>query len=724
VAITESQKELTSTKGKAALVEIWSKEIENASKKEANFRKEANSYLDVYRNVANNTNDLTHPEGYNVYWSNTQTLRPLVFSNLPDPNVTRRFLDTDDEKARIASVMIERSLSYFQEQDDTTETYNKTRDDYLVPGRGVARVIFDPAEVVEIEEEIVDQDTGDAVVDVREELDIDTKKVRVEYVEWDDIRISPEKTWKEVRWVAFKHKMTRDQLIEQFGEKGKKVDLNYSILEDTDNSELSEEDEIFKQAEVWEVWDKTSGRIIFLTIGGNGSILSDEEDNYNLKGFFPVPRLLGSDSDPTGLTPIPLFRMYKAQADELNALDARIRNLVEQVKFTGVYNSMAETTNIESIMNGCDGEIAPLKGIQPGTKLSDMIEYKPIIDLVNTIVALRTQKADILQNIRDITGLSDIVRGTTLASETATAQRLKGDFAISRIQPLQKEFEVFIRNTERLRAELILEQFSIEELAKITNLEIVDINLIQRQALQRQAALFDEAVQQLDPNDPQYQEKIDQLNQQQEAGFQATMQPFLDKLKGYAATPEQLQQIDALIKSDKARSFSVDIETDSTVRIDQNQEKADRLEYAQAISTFFSQATPILQVGGINKTAFNEMLAFISAPFKVGRNLEEYLLSEEEEPEQQGPSIEEQLAQAESQRKDQELQLKAQEVDIKQQLANVEKAKVKVDIEQFNDKLEFEDVNKEADRRAKTLDQVIQDRTERATTAIRESDLV
>lgn len=724
MALTESQKELTSTKGKAALVEIWSKEIENASKKEANFRKEANSYLDVYRNVANNTNDLTHPEGYNVYWSNTQTLRPLVFSNLPDPNVTRRFLDTDDENARIASVMIERSLSYFQEQDDTTETYNKTRDDYLVPGRGVARVIFDPAEVVEIEEEIVDQDTGDAVVDVREELDIDTKKVRVEYVEWDDIRISPEKTWKEVRWVAFKHKMTRDQLIEQFGEKGKKVDLNYSILEDTDNSELSEEDELFKQAEVWEVWDKTSGRIIFLTIGGNGSILSDEEDNYNLKGFFPVPRLLGSDSDPTGLTPIPLFRMYKAQADELNELDARIRNLVEQVKFTGVYNSMAETTNIESIMNGCDGEIAPLKGIQPGTKLSDMIEYKPIIDLVNTIVALRTQKADILQNIRDITGLSDIVRGTTLASETATAQRLKGDFAISRIQPLQKEFEVFIRNTERLRAELILEQFSIEELAKITNLEIVDINLIQRQALQRQAALFDEAVQQLDPNDPQYQEKIDQLNQQQEAGFQATMQPFLDKLKGYAATPEQLQQIDALIKSDKARSFSVDIETDSTVRIDQNQEKADRLEYAQAISTFFSQATPILQVGGINKTAFNEMLAFISAPFKVGRNLEEYLLSEEEEPEQQGPSIEEQLAQAESQRKDQELQLKAQEVDIKQQLANVEKAKVKVDIEQFNDKLEFEDVNKEADRRAKTLDQVIQDRTERATTAIRESDLV
>jgi len=718
--VTESQKELTGSKGKTALVEIWTKEIENSSNKEENFRKEGNEYLNTYRNTANDTSN-TNPEGYNVFWSNTQTLRPLVFSNLPKPNITRRFLDKD-ENSRILSEMLERSLSYFQEEDDVAETYNKTRDDYLIPGRGVARVVFDPAEVIEIEKEVINEETGDTTTEIEEDLDLNTKKVHIDYVEWDNIRISPENTWKKVRWIAFSHKMTRDQLVEQFGRKGQDVDLNFNTLDHLDSNDLSDDD-IFKQAEVWEVWDKVKGRIIWLTIGGSGDILSDEEDNYNLKNFFPVPRLLGSDFDPTGLTPIPLYRMYKAQAMELNILDAKIRDLVEQVKFCGVYNSMAETTNIEAIMNGTNGELSPLKGLQPGVKISDQIEWKPIIELVNVIVALRTQKADILQNIRDITGLSDIVRGTTLASETATAQRLKGDFAISRIQPLQKEFEIFIRNTERLRAELILEQYTIEELAKITNLQIVDINLIAETARNKQEALIAQAMEEIDINTPEGQAQIQQLQEQAKLGFEKTMEKPLNDLKGYAVTPEQLKEIDTMMKDDKARSFSIDIETDSTVRVDQNQEKSDRLEYAQAISTFFAQATPILQVGGINQTAFNEMLRFISSPFKVGRNLEEYLLDETpKEPE--GPSIEEQLAQAENERKDQELQLKAKEVDIKQQEVNVKKAEAKIGIEQFNEKLEFEDVNKQADRDAKTLDQVIESRTERATTAIRESNLV
>ena len=54
--------------------------------------------------------------------------------------------------------------------------------------------------------------------------------------------------------------------------------------------------------------------------------------------------------------------------------------------------------------------------------------------------------------------------------------------------------------------------------------------------------------------------------------------------------------------------------------------------------------------------------------------------------------------QKEDERKDFEVQLKAKEVDIEQQLANVEKAKVKADMQKHDDSIEFEDVNKEADR--------------------------
>lgn len=723
---TESQKELTTAKGKIALVEIWTKEIENSSDKEKNYRKEAESYLDTYKNQlpGRDTYGILE-EGYNIFWSNVQTLRPLVYSNLPHPNITRRFLDKD-ETARLLSELMERALAYFNEIGNTSTTIAKARDDFLITGRGVARVIFDPADIIEIKTTKIDKETEEETIEIDEDLDIDVKKVRVAYVPWKDIRISTENVWEDVRWIAFKHDMSRDQLISRFGTKGKSVNLNSNILDDVDGSKVSDH-EIFKRAEVWEIWDKTTKRIIFATIGAEGTILSDEEDAYELRDFFPIAKPLGSDSDPESLTPIPQYRMYRAQAEELNQIDARIRSLVQQVKYSGVYAALAENTNIENIMNGGDGEVSPLKGVQPGVKIGDLIEFKPILDLVNVIVSLRTQKAEILQNTRDITGLSDIVRGTTVASETATAQKLKGDFAISRIQPTQKEVELFIRDTYRLQAELIVEQYSIEELAKITNLKIIDINSIAQEAKEKQDALIEEAESQINTTSREGQQQLQRLEERREIGLKKTMEKPLNELKGYAATPEQLEQLDQVMKNDKLRNFSVDVETDATVSIDQNQEKADRLEYAQAISTFFAQATPILQVGGINKSAFNEMLSFISKPFKVGRNLEEHLLTEEEE-EPQGPSIEEQMAQAENARADQRLQLDAQkqktEADQGQQKLNIEKAKVKVDIEQFDDKLEFEDVNKEADRRAKTLDQVVKESTNRATSVIRESNLI
>lgn len=721
----ETKEELTTSSGKAGLAQIWTQEIENSSCKENDWRKEATKFFQIYKDELEvNTDSGKEGARYNVFWANTQTLRPLVFSNLPNPNVTRRFLDKD-ESARILSEMMERSMSFFLEETDASSIFSKSRDDYLVGGRGLARVVFDPAEVLQVEKE---KENEEDEQEFEEDLDLDTKKVRLEYVDWQDIRISPETVWEDVRWIAFRHKMNRAQLIEQFGSKGAKVNLDSSsLVKENDEFNTNEKDhELFKLAEVWEVWDKVAQKVLFVTTGSQGMILSDEDDTYNLKGFFPIARPLGSNANPCDLIPIPLYRYYKSQAEELNELDARIRSLNEQCKFTGVYSSISEDNDVQSLLDGSDGEFNPLTAVQPGADITKSIFIKPITEIANVTSVLNAQKAQVIQNIRDITGLSDIVRGTTLASETATAQRLKGDFAISRIQPLQKEVEIFVRNTMRLTGELIVENYTVEELAKITNLQIVDIDQITKETLAKQSALFDEAVQQINPQDPEAQQKIDQLNQQQEVGFKKTMQPFIDQLKGYAATPAQLAEIDAMMKDDKLRSFSVDIETDSTVRVDQQQHKADMTEYVQAVSAYVSQMTPAVQIGAINKEAFNQILAEFSRAFKVGRNLEEYLLAEPPEEEQdQGPSVEEQIQLAENQRADQRLQLDAQkqqtDADQNQQKINIDKAKVKVDIEQFNDNIEFQDVNKEADRRAKTSDQIIQEATQRASNAVRDS---
>jgi len=89
--------------------------------------------------------------------------------------------------------------------------------------------------------------------DGTEEFDSSEKKCRIEYWPWEDFRMSTEKEWSKVRWIAFRHYKSRDELVEDFGAKGKAVSLNKTRLDSIDKPS---ENELFKMAEVWEIWDK------------------------------------------------------------------------------------------------------------------------------------------------------------------------------------------------------------------------------------------------------------------------------------------------------------------------------------------------------------------------------------------------------------------------------------------------------------------------------------
>ena len=731
----ETPKDLTTAKGDAAIVDIWTKELDSADNHEKNWRDEAQKYLNIYRDQhqSNSNTDTSEARRYNIFWSNTQTLRPLVFSKLPKSNITQRFLDKD-EIARIASEMMERAINYFLDKCQAERVFNKVRDDFLICGRGLAKVVYDPEEILEIERETTGED-GVKKIEMDEEVDSEAKKIRLEYIDWRNFRMSPENEWEDVRWIAFRHLMTKDALVEEFGAaKANKVNLNYAAdsSSNKDANVPSNKDGLYSLGEVWYIWNKQDGRILCLSTGSGGVLLKNESSDYNLEDFFPCPKPLGSDTDPSCLIPIPLYRMYKSQAEELNAVDQRIKGLIEQCKATGIYSSVAEQQDIQSLFQGEDGDMTPMKGTAPNMKIQDLVMFKPIEPIILAIRELNEQKINIINNIRDITGLADIVRGITAPSETATAQQIKGNFAISRIQPIQKEFEIYVRDIIRLLAELIVEKYSIAELAKITNLKIVDIEAISNAANSKLSELLDEAKSLIDPNDPQAQEKLNQLQQKAQDGYKKTMKVPLQDLKGYAVTPQQLVKLDKLIKDDKLRSFAIDVETESTIRVDQQQEKQDRIEYITAIANFANAFGPMVQGGIMTKDSFNEFLIFISKPYKVGRNVEESLIEKEEDQEPKPPSAEEMQVQADMQAKQQELQLKGQDLQIKgqkvqndanlgQQKINIEKAKVHADMQQFDDNLQFEDVNLEADRQAKTAQDVIKARTQILTKKIADS---
>ncbi len=688
----EKKEDLTHSSGDAGLVEIWTKEIENAINYEKKWHDEAEANFAIYNNEGQSE------DRYNVFWSNTQTLRPLLFSRLPKTNITQRFLDTS-ETNRIASEMMERSIDLYLKDSDAETVISKCRDDFLIGGRGVARVCYDPENEVELEDGTVEMDDSE-------------KKCRIEYVDWKDFAMSTDKEWCNIQWIAFRHYKNRNELIEDFGEKkANAVELNATRL--NNNKNKNNENELFKMAEVWEVWDKESKSVLFLTIGGGGVLLSNEEDPYKLRDFFPIASPLGSNSNPIDLRPIPLYRQYKTQAEELNIIDTRIRSLVEQCKVTGIYSSIAEASDMEGLFNGNDGSFTPM--LSTGNqKVQDLIMFKPLGEIIATISQLNDRKDRVIFSIRDITGISDIVRGVTTASETATAQQMKGNFAISRIQPLQKELEFWVRDLIRLLCELTIENYTTKELIAMTQLKIVDIKAIEKAQQLKLDALLNEAKSLTDLNNPEEVARLEQMNEQAKEQFKKTMKKPLEDLKGYAITPEQIQELEKLIKNDKLRTFAIDVETDSTIKIDQQQEKADRVEYIRSISEFSNSFFPMVQAGIITADAFKQFMLFISKPFKVGRMVEESLIAQEEQ-EPKGPSAEEMLAQAEIQIKQQELQLKAQkqqsDAQFTQQELDIKKATLLQEQAIHQDNLEFEDSNKAADREHQLVKDITSART-------------
>lgn len=741
----ELQDELSTLNGERSLVEIWKREIDNAKNYHESSKKMAKEFQLLYESQEDQAESSPSlKSNYPIFWSNTQVLRPLLFSKLPKANITQSFFN-EDEISRISSELVERLLTYLLKESDAENQIEKIRDAFLIQGIGIPRIVFIPPEPIETktkkkkekpeaEEESEDeasmQDYSEDMAegeteDTEEETSYDTddskKSFKIEFVDYQDFLKSTEKEWNRVRWIAFKKYYSRKELIEYFGKKGEKVPMTNVKFENL--NEESQQEDLYKMCEVWEIWDKENKKCHFITFAGDGFVLDTEDDGYNLKNFFPIPMPMGLNESKR-LLPSPLFNKYKNLADDLTDIHDRITSLVQQAKFTGAYTSLVEQSDVENIMNGDDGEFKPLKTSANIDDARKLVVFKPLNEIANTITILRTEKMALKSDIQEITGLSDIVRGTSVASETATAQQLKGNFAISRIQPLQKEVEFTIRDTLRLLAELAVEKMSINEIIKIVGLKVVDVDLILENAKRNIDVEKEEAINLLDPKQPDFKEKIAMLEQQAQMGLQQTIKDLQKQLKGFFIELKNIPKLAKTIKDDKLRCISIDIETDSTVKIDQNQEKMDRMEYIRTISQTIQQMVPAVQTGVISKDALNEFVIFASKPFKVGRNLENYLKNEE--PVEQKPDPQAMMAQAEMQIRQQELQLKAQEItgklELEQQKVNVEKAKVLNDQNKFEQQMEFEDANKQADREAKRLDMKVKAGTELVNEQIRNAN--
>jgi hypothetical protein len=550
-----------------------------------------------YKDERSNANDTRNR--FNILWSNIQTLSPALFAKNPIVNVERRF-QSDDDIGRFASLALERCTSYFVD-DKYFDCMKEIIIDRLLPGRGTAWVRYVP----KFEN---DNDIGDGQVDETEEqvTNLYSEEIIFDYVNWQDFGCQWGRTWEEVNIVWRRVYMSREALVKRFGEKiGKSIPLDHSP-EKLNDEKIRDS---VKKATIYELWDKLNKKAYWIH-KDIPAPLDELDDPLNLKEFFPCPRPLFSTLANDSIIPVPDYSEYQDQAEELDSITARVELLTRAVKVAGVYAADAE--GIQRILSeGLENRLVPVDQWAVFAEkggLKGIIEYLPLKEIVEAIGALYKIREEVKKDLYEISGLSDIIRGQGDANETATGVQTKGQFATLRLSAQQGDVARFNRDMVRIAAEIISEHFSPETVEKLSGIQLLHAQ--EKQLLQQYMQM--QAQQPPQPGMPPIQ--LPQLP------------PELQKLVN---DPEKLaesmdnptwEEVHELLSNDTMRCFHIDIEVDSTIKMDQDKERQDRIEFLTAAGGFLQQASTV-QDPALQPLLWN-MLMFGIRGFHVGRELE------------------------------------------------------------------------------------------------------
>jgi hypothetical protein len=421
----------------------------------------------------------------NLFWSNVQVILSAIYGRLPQAEVDRKFGDFTDDVSRVAGIIMQRILNgdIEREHDDTNAAMRDAVQDRFIVGLGQVWCRYE-VETEEVDQPVRNPLTGQPMIDPTTGQPITTKTEKiineeapVDYVHWEDFRYSPCRRWREARWVARRVYMNEKQLRKRFKLTPVQLGMIPMRASAMDASDRSESTSVlratpFKQAGVWELWDKEENYVCWY-VEGCSFILDEVQDPLQLDDFFPCPQPVVATTLTNAFRPRADYSMAQDLYRELDRINARIASITRAVKVAGVYDKTAGplksllTTAVENALVPADNwstfvEKGGMKGV---------IDWMPIEQYVNALMQLVQRKGQIERDLYEVLGISDIMRGTSAPSETLGAQQLKAQYGGARLGNLQNEVARFVSATMRIRANIISNHFQPETLIKRSLIE-------------------------------------------------------------------------------------------------------------------------------------------------------------------------------------------------------------------------------------------------------------
>ena len=326
---------------------------------------------------------------------------------------------------------------------------------------------------------------------------------------------------------------------------------------------------------------------------------------------------------------MPDVLQYKDQLEEVNLLTGRIHALSDALEAKGFYPAggaeISDAVQAAIKMKTPGRLLVPISNWAAFGGSKEVIIWLPIDMIAQTITALVALRKQVIEDIYQIIGLSDIMRGQTDPQETLGAQELKTDYGSTRIRDKQSELVRVARDLAEIVAEIITEKFSPVTMIEMSQTQLPTLQMVQRQIQQvveqmqqhHQQALMmiqQPQIQQMAQQNPEQAQQLQQQFQQMQQAASGTIIKLKEK--------PTIEQVLEFLKDNRTKSFVLDIETDSTIQADENAEKQRRSEFVGVLGGLLPQLAQMIAAQPQCATFCGELLKFATAPFRAGRSLD------------------------------------------------------------------------------------------------------
>lgn len=669
-------------------VRRWTSEIRKTQQNFKDWHARCQKIIKRYRDEVDdqykpNHNTVDPGRKYNVFWSIIQTVKPHLYMEPPKPYVHRKF-HGDDDAARDAATLMQRLLINSCEEDKLHYSFSSCVHDYQLLGRGVTWVVYKPFFKLRTSVEKMHYTSKKELPEADDsyELGEDEKgtfykpkyrakvyeQCEVSHVLYDDFLHEMSATWEHCGWVARRVPMKHSDLVKRFGREvaeavpKRVMDKQSAGEKDKGASHSDDKKGLLKRAEVWEIWDRTNREVIWLCPDYVDSVLDEKKDIYGLEGFYPCAKPLYATLTTDSLIPIPDFAVIQGLLNEIDTITQRIALLVESMRIAGCYN--AEYPHLQRIVKHTrENVLIPVEDYvhfaeQGGLK--GAIDFLPLSDTSAVIEKLHAHRRSLMQELYEITGVSDVIRGASDYRETARAQQIKGDFASMRLRGQQYDVAMHVREVLQIKAELIARHYSDDQIRIATNAQ----------------ALFT----------------------QQFATPEGSVINIFNE--------ERFKKAVQVLRDDFSRHFRIKIDTETLGGMKREEETQKRTEFLTTIGNYMKEAVAASESAPNTGPLLAKALMFAIRGFPVGRTLEadfeetlEKLIREGtgKQPEQQGKSPQElQIEQA-------KLQLEQQRVQLEMQKLQIDAQRMQSEAQEKFGRLQLDSTSRERDSQSRNL---------------------